>query len=237
MIYFFCGTDWEKARQEAGRLLDAEKKRGTEVVVIEDAGLTSLSLSELADSRGLFREKVAVFADNLVGDGILSEEDMLEASRAFRRADNALVILERNKLGAGFIKEMKTASDSFHAFDLPEVRERKLDNFALSDALMEKDRKKLWLAYRRAVKDGALAEEIQGMLFWGAQMMALAVLCRSASEAGVSPYPFSKARKAVANYGAEKSLDLPFCLTSLLHDSRRKGEELEVALERFVLSV
>jgi hypothetical protein len=107
----------------------------------------------------------------------------------------------------------KYAEDSLR-FDAPTKR-KEGNIFALANALRRGDKKALWVGYQRELAAHSAPEAIHGVLFWGAKDM----LMKSRADPDKS-----RAKKLIAQ------------LAALPHESRRRGEELEYALERFVLS-
>jgi hypothetical protein len=93
-------------------------------------------------------------------------------------------------------------------------KEKTFDVFALANVYGKRDKKKLWLMYREAIDGGASPEAICGMLAW-------------------------KARAALAQKGPgdKEALAQSSALVSMYHDAHRGQGELEVLLERFILTL
>ena len=87
--------------------------------------------------------------------------------------------------------------------------------FRLADALRAGNKKALWVGYQRELQHGAAPEALHGVLFWAAKDMVL----KSSGSAQKS-----HAKNLIAE------------LATLPHEARRQGEDLEYALERFILS-
>ena len=237
MIYFFFGADWKKARDKAKWTIDEEVKRGKELVVLDCSGDVFMTLKEFSSARGLFNEELVVFVDKLIDEDAISEKDLLTAVSLFKETKNSIVVLEGENLERDFIDNMQKMADIFEEFDKQKLQESSFNTFALSDALFERNRKKLWILYRRAIQEGISAENVQGVLFWAVEMMSIASVCDSHLEAGVSAYPFRKAKEAVSKYGHQNSFNMPFILTKILHETRKKGEDLEINIEKFILNI
>jgi len=109
--------------------------------------------------------------------------------------------------------------------------------FALGDALISRDKIKLWSIYLEALESGKTAEEIQGVLLWQAKAMALASKGKNAGSTGLKPFVYSKAKNAGARYSKQEMEDLPWSLTKTLHNARLESEDLNLAMERWVLGV
>lgn len=105
--------------------------------------------------------------------------------------------------------------------------------FALAEALGRRDKKNLWVLYRKFLKE-VEPEEIVGILFWQLKIMKL-VLAGEIS--ALNPYVVSKARSFLKNYQREEIDQKLFLLTDLYHRGHRGEEELALGLERFMLSL
>jgi|GEM_PF-5109991 len=102
-----------------------------------------------------------------------------------------------------------------------EKKIERTDAFALAGALASRDKKKLWLMYTEAIRDGASPEALAGMLAWKARSML-------ASE---------KKGRVPAGFGAGESEKLSGNLVRIYHDAHRGEGSLELLLERFILSL
>ncbi len=211
MLYLYTGTDRDKARTELNKAVRAVK--GTEVVRITDANSLA-DLQAALGGRGLFGgERVVVL------DGVFANEEMesfvLDLLPRLEEAGEPVFILEE-KLDAETRKKLEKYAESVKKFDAKKEKERS-GIFALAYALKGGNKKRLWVEYQRALARDEAPEAIHGVLFWGAKDMLLR------SRAG-SPER-SRGMKFVAE------------LAELPHEARRRGFELEYALERYILGI
>ena len=109
--------------------------------------------------------------------------------------------------------------------------------FSLTDAFGRRDKKNLWVLYQKAVASGAVPEEIHGILFWQLKSMLLAVTAKTAGEAGVAPFVFTKAKSFLKNYTPEELKTLSSKLVHMYHDAHRGIHDFEIALERLILTL
>lgn len=209
MLFVFTGTDREKARAAMEGRVEKEAK-GARVVRITDAH-TLEDLSFALQGGGMFSEKRV-----LIFEGVCEREDMepvfLEALPRLAESEEHVFIYEMKPL-ADLKKKLQKHAEDFETIDLPK-RGRENDIFALANTLRSGDKKQLWVGYMREVAKGAAPEATHGFLFWAAKDMYLKSSGKDARAAG---------------FIAE--------LAELPHEARRRGEELDYALERFVLSV
>ncbi|MDP3646304.1 MAG: hypothetical protein Q8R25_04415 [bacterium] len=211
MLYLFSGTDREKARAEMNTAVSAVGgKKKIEVVRVSDAH-TAADLAKTLEGAGMFGgERLIVL------DGVWSNEEMravAEQSLKRMRDSRELYFVLEEKLDAATRKSIEKYAEDSKRFDLKKTEERSTI-FALANALRSGNKKALWVSYQRELAKNA-PEAIHGVLFWGAKDMYL------------------KARGVNERKRAEKIIAT---LAELPHTARRRGVELEYALEKFVLS-
>ena len=211
MIHLFLGTDRKKAL--AALNSEASKKEAT-VIRITDAS-SAADLQAGLGSGGLFAQKRAVVLDRISDNDELWPL-LVEKLPFLAESSEDFYIYEEKPLAAEKRLLEKHAADS-RSFDLPKSGKERPSVFSLVNHMRAGDKKKLWVGYQQELAQGNAPEAIHGVLFWGVKQMLLA------------------ARKG----SPEQSRGNAFLikLTELPHESRRRGEELEYALERFVLGI
>ena len=150
-------------------------------------------------------------------DGIFTNEELRERLLAklapLKEASDSFFIFEE-KLDAATKRSVVKYAGKAETFDAPKGEK---DNaiFRMRFALEKGDKKALWVGLMHEIAAGKAPEAVHGFLFWAAKQMVLA------RHSGVQE---RRARTLLSR------------LAELPHESRRKGVELEYALERFVLS-
>jgi len=217
MLYLYTGTDREKTREAMDAAVSAKGgsasggKKSARIVRITDANAPADLVATLQGA-GMFGESRIV-----VLDGVFANEEMATfAERSLlhmKESSEHFFILEEKPL-ADVRKKIEKYAQMCERFD---AAGKKKDGsiFGLSNALARRDKKALWIGYQRELAKGSAPEAIHGVLFWAAKDMFM--------KAG-TPEQKNRAKKLIAE------------LAELPHESRRRGEELEYALERFVLS-
>lgn len=207
MLYAYLGTDRKKARDAMS--VQIGKLKGYSRVHITDAH----SLADLAaalSGGGMFGARQAVLLD-----GVFANEELrarlLEDLAAVKQSDDVFFILEE-KLDAATKRSVAKYAKKVETFD---AAKKAPDNtiFKLRFALEKGDKKTLWVGLMREYAAGKAPEAVHGFLFWAAKQMVLSA--RGDKQ---------RARTVLAR------------LAELPHESRRRGFDLEYALERFVLS-
>jgi DNA polymerase III delta subunit len=210
MLHLFSGTDREKARAELNVEIKKVLNKGTEIVRITDAHAVA-DLRSALQGAGMFGgERIIVL------EGVWGNEEMRTIAgnslESMRDSQEQYFILEE-KLDAAARKLIEKYAEDSKRFDAKKMEETKTI-FALANALQSRDRKALWVGYQRELLTSD-PEAIQGVLFWAAKQMLLS------------------ARNDTDRARAEKIIAT---LTELPHQARRRGVDLEYALEKFVLS-
>ncbi len=187
--------------------LSSALPKGSEVVRITDAHSLPDMEAALAGA-GMFGEARTIVLDHVLQNETL-RETLLARLPSLRSAEEKVFLIESG-LDAETRKRVEKYAEETVRADVSKVPK---DNsvFALANALQAGKKKELWVAYQKELHKGSAPEAIHGLLFWAAKQSLLR-----------SDTP--RARALVA------------ALSELPHEARRRGEELEYALERFVLS-
>ena len=228
MLHILTGSDVGKAKVRAATLA-----KGHTLVRFGEGGEVFANVLSHLGASGLFSPKVALLLDRPMetADG---KEILVEHVEDFAKAAMPVIVVE-SELDATTKKILAKHAD-IEIFDLKEKKEAAaLSPFALTDSFASGNRKEAWIVYRKLIENGSAAEEIHGILSWQARAMVLAVKTKSADEAGLKPFVYSKAKRAAARLGEEGSVELSRELVRLLHTSRMGGGNLEDLLEAFLL--
>ena len=185
----------------------AREKR--DVVRITDAHTVN-DLEATLSGAGMFSGPRAV-----VLEGVLMNEDMqrlvLERLPHLRKDADEYHLVE-TVLNADTRKRLEKYAESTVRADAAKEK-KETTVFALANALQAGKKKEMWVGYQRELTLGNAPEAIHGVLFWAAKQQLL----RKPTDA--------RARRLVAE------------LAELPHEARRRGFDLEHALELFALSL
>ena len=256
MLYFLHGTDTDAVKKKAQSLVAdlLKKKPDASVFTLTDENWNDDAIDEYVGGQGLFANKYIVVIKNiLTGSGISKEktaerkefkERFLEKLEIFAESPNIFIMSE------GFIdkvslKKIEKHAEKVQEFLLAEKSEvggkirmtgkSDFNIFSLTDAFGSRDKKTLWVLYRQAVAAGKVPEEIHGILFWQLKSMVLAARTKSAEDAGLAPFVYSKSKRAASNFSSEELALMLGKMVGLYHDSHRGIHDFETALERFIL--
>lgn len=251
MLYLLYGSDTEKARAKARELLESlqKKKPQAEVFRIDPSSRVELTtghsaenwfetrIDELVSSQGLFNSNYIVYFTN-VFESPEAKEGFLKKLQDIADSPNIFLVVEQTVDKKTLIKITEVA-EKVQPFDKLRAGHSKAEFniFSLTDAFGKRDKKKLWVLYQRALQTDAMPEEIHGILFWQLKSMLLASGTKSAGEAGVAPFVFTKAKNFLKSYSAEELRALSSTLVRMYHDAHRGIHDFEIALERFILTL
>jgi hypothetical protein len=212
MLYFYSGSDRTKARTAMNANVVSFEKRGMLPLRISDANSVD-DLRAALRSGGMFATERIVILEGILGNDEMREILTAELPTLKSSTDHFFMLDE--KPDAATRKLVEKYAEKFERFDAAKKAEGGTTIFALANALRAGNKKALWVGYQRELLNDAAPEAIHGVLFWAAKDMLL----KSRADAEKI-----RAKKLIAN------------LTELPHEARRRGEDLEYALERFVLS-
>jgi len=239
MIYLLYGNDTTKARLKLRSLIDSlqAKKPNASLVRITEESFSEDRVQEVTGTQGLFESRLIVVFDHVLSNKD-AESSIFSSLKELSRSENVCIFLEE-ALDPKTLSVFKKHSQKIQFFLLGgQLKRRKTFNlFELSDALGDRNKKGLWVLYQKGKFNGVSAEEAHGILFWGVKNIHLAQSTESAEEAQLNPFVFRKAARFAKNYSISELSSLSASLVELYHDARRGMCPLDIALERFILTL
>lgn len=238
MLYFFYGTDTDKAREKAREMIVAlpKKKPEAEVFRIDSENWNAAFMEEMITGQGLFHKNYIVEIVSLF-ENPEAKEHFLQKLKSVSASPNIFVMRE-GAVDKETLLVIADAAEKVQSFARAKSGMRPEFNiFSLADAFGRRDKKTLWILYQKAAASGAAPEEIHGTLFWQLKNMLLAMRCKTAEEANLKPFPWSKAKVFAKNWNEEELKKLSGRFVTLYHDSHRGIHDFGIALERFILTM
>lgn len=232
MLYVFYGNDVQAVRKAA---FDAVAKlvAGKTIDRIDAETYTPGILSDIAGASSLFGGSGAYLIDT-ASDNTDFFSDTIAHLEAFSQSPNTFVIIESNLLAP---EKKKFAKFATTIEEFKKSATERFNAFTMADSLLKKDKRMLWVQYQEAKSSGLAAEEIIGTLWWQLKTLRLAALTSSASEAGMKDFPYNKAKRALGNFKTEYLIEISNSLLRLYHDGHRGKTDIDLALEKWVLSI
>lgn len=211
MLYFFSGTARDKVRAEMQKKVALVSRDGEAVRVTDAHGVSDFNAA--LQGGGMFSTGVRT----VVFENLLQHEEvsglLLSSLEALKESVDAFFVFEE-KVDAVTRKKIEKYAETTERFDAAKG-ERDNTAFDMANALQRGDKKGLWVSYMRELSKGSAPEMLHGILFWAAKQQLL------------------KSNGAAK----QKAVNTLTELVELPHEARRKGFDLEYALERFVLTV
>jgi len=144
------------------------------------------------------------------------------------------------KVDVATVRAIEKVAFKIQVFEKTEKKSSQRDNpqiFSITDKLLSRDKKKLWISYVDLIGQGIPAEEIHGVLFWAVKTMIIASRVDSQKESGLAPFSYSKALSGTRNFKTEELKKMSGDLVEMVHKVRGGDGEMGTMLEKWVLGV
>jgi|GEM_PF-2815372 len=234
MIEIFIGEDTQSARKALRKAVEADGKTAgmPSTQRFSDIGFDPLIANEAIFAQNLFGQQNIIVFDGILD--IKEGEDFY--SEKFRQSPNRILIRETapNKDILQIFKQI----GEIHEFPL--VKKVKHEtNFAIADAVANRDKKTAWVELVRATARGSVPEEIHGTIFWATKLLYLCANNEKeeAIKAGVSAYNYQRylnySKKFLGTELEEKLRELK----DMYHKAHRGEGDFDALLEQYVLKV
>lgn len=250
MLYFLHGSNKDKAREKARELMEGLVKKRPEASLfkLETENFNSAQLEELVGGQGLFSNKYIVFLDGLFENAEIKEQ-VLKFYKEISESENIFIWLE-GKVDKATLTKLEKIAEKVQKFESEEESGRKFSTgpdqsfslkdfniFSLADAFGRRETKSAWILLQKALMKDIPAEEIHGVIFWQVKSMMLAEEAKTASEAGLSPFVFSKSKKYAGNFPDGQLAKLSSRLVKMYHEAHRGIVDFPAAIEKLVLTI
>lgn len=237
MLYVIYGGDTHKARAKLHDLLDLAKKKRPEAELfkITTENWSEGQFDELLIAQGLFEQKYTTVLDNLFEKKDIKSY-VVDRLEGMKHSEQIFLMLETS-IDAASLKKLEKFSEKVQVFEKAENKKPNINIFSITDGLVQKDKKKLWISYVDLLGKGAVAEEIHGILFWQVKNMILASRAGSATETRLSPFVYKNALTGARNYKNEDLQKMSSELVDMTHRVRQGRGELEVMIEKWILGL
>jgi DNA polymerase III delta subunit len=244
MLYIYYGTI-NNALEKSGDMVRALQKKSADAYVLRFSEENIHTLSDMLREQGLFKQQYIISIPATASDAV--REEVIARAGELAAAPHVVVVTlgvlsvkEEEALKMVATKMQKCEEELGHKKSAAKksannVRER--SPFALADALYAKDKKKLFLELAHARAFGARGEEVAGQLFWAIKSIVIASSTATAVEAGMKPYPYDKARRALQVWTPEKARACMVSVALAQSSAYEDGVSVMNALELLVLEL
>ena len=194
MLYVFCG-DRFSARELSKEFVGVcRKKRAQAEYIYLSPSIEYHTLEELLLGQGLFEQKYIVFCDEVIGDS--SAQHLIDNLPLYHASPHMFVIFEPS-LGVRDEKKLAGAGAVIKRCRETSPGETMRPLFAFVDVFLKGNREKTFVALHTLLRSGGSPSSILNTLLWQLRVLVLVSQSSSASDAGVKPFVFTKARRAL----------------------------------------
>ncbi len=221
MIYLFSGDDVKNKLRDYEKFIKSIPT-GVEVFSVSRNDFDPIRIESFYSGASLFFVLSAVIFQNIF-EFEETRDFILEKLKSMGESANLFIFLE-GKLNKSILDAFKKALSAdqqtapfINIFELSKERKEKFDNFLVANAFERKDKLNMWIYFRQAIDKGVGMEELIGVLFWKIKDMLL--------------------RKNFSKFSESELKDSASCLSFLLPEARKKGQDAESVFEQFLLKV
>ena len=236
MLTIFYGNDEVDVRRRARAHTLSLVKNEEDLNLFEGESFNTSRFEELLFSQSLLDERLQIISC----DHIFENEEAL----SFFEKNLELIAMSKNhcvisegKLSKDFLKKAKELGVRTMELASSKKENRGFNTFVLGDALGMKDKKNLWVIFAEARSLGLDGEEIVGVLFWQLKNILLALNTKNFEEAGVSGYPYKKAKQFSKLWKENELQKALFELTEMYHNAHRGNGDFMNQLEIWILGI
>jgi DNA polymerase III delta subunit len=232
MLYIFYGTDRDKILKESEKLVsDISKKESVITRKIDADNYVESETRDVAGATSLFGEKSVVILDGVIS----KDEENLSILELLQESEN-FFILREGKLTKEVAKKFPKKAEIEEFIEKTAQKKEFFNPFSLTDAIASRDKKNAWILYEKALAGGQVADEIFWRVTWQVKALLLADKTKSATEADLKPFVYTKAKSALKNWKEGELEQLSEKLVSGYQLARRGEGEIETLLEKILLS-
>lgn len=241
MIYLFYGTDLVRSRTAATKLSEGllTKKPDATYIAIDSENFKQEVFEELLVAQGLFESKAVV----LIKDISSHKEGSVWVSEQIKNIAESPNIFIFAEPAGDLAKKLEKQSEKATEYIAKEiVTKERFNIFLLTDALARRDKKEAWVLYCQALRKGQTPDEIEPMLFWQIKNLLLVKEyeknpANGPKETNLKPFVFSKALSSAKLWERDELENILTSLVYLQRDARSGEEDLDIGLEKVLLSI
>lgn len=237
MIAILYGSDQVAVGDEVNQLRQkfAANQRDGVIYRFSDEDFAQERFEELIGGGQLFGNAVMVIARNLWADE--DRANWLTTQLAVMVTSPTQFIFWEDGLNKQLVEMVKGVGATVQEFALKNagwLGKTDFNIFSLTDALLNRQRRELWLRYMEAVARGVPAEEVFWKLAW--QLKILLWVKQTKGELPeLKPLVVSKARRGVEKFSGLELKELSSSLVKLWHEAIGGEVDLALGLEQFIL--
>lgn len=236
MLHIIYGNDRDRVRTQFHVTHDVLRGKCDDERIVSEGEVSDSFLREASSSVGLFGKKTLFIFDNAL-EGQENQDLFFTHAEELATSPNYFLVCEPT-FDKDTAKKIENVGATTQEYAAPKNNARPAFNiFSLGDALGKRSKKELWVLYQNALEAGFEPEEISGTLFWALKNMVLLKGAPIGALCGLNPFVAKKTREFSKNYTKEELVELSRTLLAAYHNAHSGGEPMDIALERFTLSI
>jgi DNA polymerase III delta subunit len=230
MLALVVGKNYTNVKKEAAIIVaNFLKLNKSEVEYHTTETIKPDDLKYRAEASSIFGGSFVYVVDGMVEQ---YEDELLRILDTLSNSSNLFIFCEDSVL-----KDIEKAFTSLKAkFVSIKADEKEKENpFAVTDALISHDKKRLWYLYRKELEKGESPEAIMGRLAWAIKTLVLILKNPkdSATSLGISPFVYSKTKSNAMKWDFNSAQNF---YTELLFGMPNSGD-MEYHLEKLILEL
>ncbi len=248
MLYVIYGTDTAKARKKMQNMLTVLQSKRPDAILtrLNESNWNSGFLDETLSGMNLFAPKNIIVLDSLFAHP--EAEDYIEDRLKDMGASEHVCVMIESKISKEKLKKLEkhaekieehnvrdAASEGSGASASSSTKRETPKTFTLADALVSKNKVKAWTVFQELAHDEVAAEEIHGVLWWQFKSLYLTFEFKSAKEADLNPYVFSKCSGFKKNWEKKEVENFIDELVGMYHKAHRGEIDFMCELEKVCL--
>lgn len=233
MYVVFFGSDRGRVRDAVTEYVGTCLPESAQLTTLEAGSYETGQLKDALGATSLFGGEEWFILDT-PSDNKDFTTDTKDSLKEMSESPNTFIIIEGSLL-APVKKSFGKYAEKIEEFTTKKTE--RFNTFAMADALASKDKRKLWMLLQEAKLNGLAAEEIIGILWWQLKTLRLASLTNSAAEAGLKDFPYNKAKRSLQHFSKDDVERLSQSLLELYHDGHAGVKDIDLALEKWVLTI
>ena len=233
MLYVVCGDRYQ-AREYCKELVSVcQKKRPHAEYITLSADQQPMTIEELLLGQGLFESKYIVFLDEILSHTTTSH--LLTKTKEYNESPHVFIIfepaLDTKKEGT-----LKKAGAKIKRYKEKEISQESKKVFGFLDVFLRRKKIKTLAAFNKLIAEGESAELILQTLLWQLRTLNAVAKNSSATAAGVKPFPFQKAKKALTAFKSNEPLELFVKAEHIVRNGRVSGMTDEEIVEHIIVA-
>ncbi len=233
MIIFITGKDQKKRIEKKDVVISdlKEKKPDAQFFSYDKFNLDIEILKSEIFQTGLFEKKSIFSLSGILEEKVFSDF-VFKNLEQLEKSENAF-ILDEEKIDKRNLDKIKKITKRIFEFEEKNFK-KDFNVFSLTDLMLSKNKKKLWLEFHKAKIQNIEDENIYGVFLWQLKNILL-VLNEDSST--LKPFIISKIKNNLKNWQKKEVEEKYFELLNDYHKVRLGEKDLNIVLEKFILNL